>query len=502
MKTLQALLTSIPYSWNGSGNLSNQISGVQSDSRKVKAGDLFVAVTGLNQDGHHFIGDALKRGARAIVLEHFDSQLDPSVLQIAVSNTRSALPLLVAASYDFPQKKIKCIGITGTNGKTTTAFLIQHFLNSVSKSGLISSIYYDDGNQKYPAENTTPIPETLFHLLAEMVKNGTSYCVMEVSSHALDQNRTLGLDFSSAIFTNLTQDHLDYHHDFETYFQAKRKLFSGTHHPKHSIINGDDAYGRRLFLELEKKADVSLYGINEPAGFRAQNIKMELNGTRFDLIHGDKVIPITTQLILKHNIYNLLASLTTLYKEGFELSSLISSLSQFQSVPGRMERINEGQNFYLFVDYAHTPDGLFNVLSSVQNLKKNRLISVFGCGGDRDRTKRPLMGEIANRLSDIVILTTDNPRTEKPEEILSEIKAGIKEVKAEIIVCQDRQAAIAQAIEIAQPNDLVFIFGKGHEDYQIIGREKFPFSDQNVARQYLRNQCLHSKKSQPLSAAN
>ena len=499
MKTLKELLNGISYSWNGGGELSAKISGVQSDSRKIKAGELFVAVTGLSQDGHQFTGEALKKGARAVVLEHVDSSLDSSIPQIIVSSARVALPVLVASSYDFPQKKMKCIGVTGTNGKTTTTFLIQYLLNCVSKSGLIGTVHYDDSVTKYSADNTTPSPELLFGLLAKMVQNGAAYCVMEVSSHALDQNRTAGLDFSSAVFTNLTQDHLDYHHDFETYFAAKKKLFSTN--PQHSMINGDDSYGKRLLREL-KAGDISSYGIEAGVDFRAERIQMSLGDLKFILTYGPNKIPIQANLTLKHNIYNILAALSTLSKEGFDLRALTPHLGCFQGVAGRMERIDEGQNFFVFVDYAHTPDGLFNVLSSLQELEKNRVISVFGCGGDRDRTKRPLMGEIANRFSDVVILTTDNPRTEKPEDILAEIKAGIKQAKANVIVCQDREEAIRQAIEMAQPKDLVFIFGKGHENYQVIGRTKIPFSDQDIVRNYLRKTCLRLEKSQPLPAGN
>ena len=486
MKSLKELLNGIPHSWDGSGDLSTRISGVQSDSRKIRPGDLFVAVTGFNQDGHEYIGEALKNGARAVVLERVNLQIDSALPQILVANTRSALPLLVASSYDYPQNKIKCIGVTGTNGKTTTTFLIQYLLNCVSKAGLIGSIYYDDARIKYAADNTTPIPEVLFDLLSKMVYSGASYCIMEVSSHALDQRRTAGLNFSSAVFTNLTQDHLDYHHDFETYFAAKRKLFAGENNPKHSLVNGDDEYGKRLYSELNGRSDIVLYGINGPADFKASNIKMDLSSLYFDLTYGKKVISINAPLTLKHNIYNILAALSTLSKEGFNLESLASYLTKFEGVSGRMERIDEGQDFYVFVDYAHTPDGLFNVLSSLEALQKNKVISVFGCGGDRDKGKRPLMGEIAGRFSDVVILTTDNSRSEKPEDIISQIRAGIKHSKADILVCSDREAAISEAINIAQPKDLVFIFGKGHENYQVLGRQKIPFSDQDTARKYLR----------------
>ncbi len=489
MKTLHELLAHIPCSWNGKGKLTVQIDHVQSDSRKVKPGDLFVAVSGFHMDGHKFIKEAIQRGAKAIVAEHFDPSVnDLGIPQFGVSNSRAVLSRLVACSYDFPAVKLKCIGVTGTNGKTTTAFLTHHLLNSVSRSGLVGSIYYDDGSTQRPAENTTPVPEALNETLTRMVANGLSYCVMEVSSHALDQDRTQDLQFSSAVFTNLTQDHLDYHHNFEAYYQAKRKLFFSEPMPEHSLINGDDSYGARLLKELHLNSGVVSYGANNSRDYLARKIQPSLSNLSFELVHGGKSLQVTAPLILRHNVYNILAALSTVSEEGFPLKDLISALAHFSGVPGRMERIDEGQDFQVFVDYAHTPDGLYNVLSSLGGISKNRVISVFGCGGDRDREKRPMMGEIASRFSDIVILTSDNPRSEVPEDILEEIRRGINgnQKKAELLVKIDRKEAIRQAIELAETDDLVFIFGKGHEDYQIVGKEKIPFSDQKVARHWLR----------------
>lgn len=489
MKTLRELLEGIPCSWNGKGELSAKIGQVQSDSRKVQPGDLFVAISGFHDDGYRFIGDAIQKGAKAIVAERLDRLAsDLGIPQFSVSDPRAVLSQLVACAYDFPARKLTCIGVTGTNGKTTTTFLIQHLLNAVSRSGLIGSIYYDDGKTKQPAGNTTPVPEVLNETLARMVQNGLSYCVMEVSSHALDQNRTRGIQFSSAVFTNLTQDHLDYHQDYETYYQAKRKLFFGDFFPQHSITNLDDSYGTRLWKELSGREGVISYGERGSRDYLAERIQLSLNGTSFNLIQNGKNFPVTAPLVLRHNVYNTLAALSTVSEEGFSLNELISELSAFDGVPGRLERIDEGQDFQVFVDYAHTPDGLLSVLSSLEGLSKNRVISVFGCGGDRDRSKRPMMGKIASCFSDIVVLTSDNPRSEKPEVILEEIKRGINgnQKKAKLIVRPDRKEAIHQAIELAEPGDFVFIFGKGHEDYQIIGKEKIPFSDQNIVRQRLR----------------
>ena len=505
MKVLRQLLEGISCSWNGKGELTTPIAAVRSDSRKVKLGDLFVAIPGFNVDGYQFIADAIQRGAKAVVAERFDRIVgERGIPQFVVSDSRTALACLVASAYDFPARKLKLIGITGTNGKTTTSFLIQYLLNAKSHAGLIGSIWYDDGKTKMAADNTTPPAEVLQETLAKMVNHGMSYCVMEVSSHALDQSRTSDLLFSSAVFTNLTQDHLDYHHDFEAYYKAKRRLFLCEAPPRHSIINCDDSYGARLWKEFQNQDTAVSYGVRAPYHYLARQIKIKWDGLVFELLCRNKSWQVRTPLTLGHNVYNALAALSAVSEEGFPIEDLLLSLSQFPGVPGRMERIDEGQDFYVFVDYAHTPDGLFNVLSSVSELPKNRVISVFGCGGDRDRGKRSIMGEIANRFSDLVILTSDNPRSEDPEDILSEIKKGINPSsgKAKLLVVPDREEAIRQAIETAESGDVVFIFGKGHETYQILGKQKVPFSDQSVVRHWLKIRCSTSAKSQKLAVEN
>lgn len=505
MKILRQLFQGILYRWNGKGRLDIPIHRVRSDSRDVRSGDLFVAISGIHLDGHQFIRDAIKQGARAIVSELFDPSVSElGIPQLVVSNSREILSSLVSASYDFPERKLNLIGITGTNGKTTTAFLIQYLLNRISRSGLIGTICYDDGKTKQPAKNTSPAPEVLWESFSRMVSNGLSYCVMEVSSHALVQNRTRGLQFSSAVFTNLTQDHLDYHPDLESYYQAKRKLFFGTSVSKHLIINGDDSYGMKLAQELRGQKGLTLYGLQKDRDYSAQKVKPRLDGLDFELSFQNQSIEVRTPLLLRHNVYNLLAALTTLSEEGYSIGDLISHLQAFPGVCGRMERIDEGQDFYVFVDYAHTPDGLFNVLSSFKELAPNRIISVFGCGGDRDRTKRPIMGEIASRFSDAVILTSDNPRSERPEDILNEIKKGIHADKKSlgVQVIPDRNEAIRQAIQMARAGDLVIIFGKGHEDYQVFGERKIPFRDQEVARHWLKEKCSRLEKSQKLVMEN
>ena len=492
------MLEGIACSWNGKGGLDALIRSVRSDSRKVQPGDLFVAVPGSHVDGHRFIEQALQSGAKAIVSERFDRKVQESGLpQFVVSDSRLALSRLTASSYDFPAEKLNLIGITGTNGKSTTAFLIQHLLNQASKAGLIGTILCDDGNSKEQADYMTPGPEFLNEMMARMVANGLRYCVMEVSSHALDQERVRELAFSSVVFTNLTQDHLDYHGNFELYYQAKRKLFFGPEAPRHSIINEDDPYGVRLKRELGTLKSAVSYGL-EKGDFVGHVTKVDWTGVEFKLKHGANRWVVSAPLLLQHNVYNLTAALVTLHQEGFNLTEMIPSLLHFPGVSGRMERIDEGQNFRVFVDYAHTPDGLLNVLRAVGTLPKRRVITVFGCGGDRDRTKRPVMGEIAGRESDLAILTSDNPRTEDPELILDEVETGFRSTssRAELIREPDRKEAIRRAIELAQEGDVLLIFGKGHEDYQILGTKRLPFSDQEVVRHWLKEKCLRSGKSQ------
>ncbi|MBI1977714.1 MAG: UDP-N-acetylmuramoyl-L-alanyl-D-glutamate--2,6-diaminopimelate ligase, partial [Candidatus Omnitrophica bacterium] len=373
----------------------------------------------------------------------------------------------------------------------------------VNRSGLIGTIYYDDGVRKQAAENTTPGPEVLQALFSQMVENKASYCVMEVSSHALDQNRVEGIDFSSVVFTNLTQDHLDYHKNYEDYYQAKRKLFFGTNPPGHSVINGDDSYGTRLAGELKGRSQVATYGVSQTCSYRIREIQLFSDRVKFELLGKGKAIEVSAPLILRHNVYNVASALVTLAEEGFDLKELVLHLTSFPGVPGRLEQIDEGQDFSLFVDYAHTPDGLYNVLSSLEGLPKNRVVSVFGCGGDRDRAKRPIMAEIATRYSDVVILTSDNPRSEIPEAILEEIELGVEGSKrTKVVTLVDREEAIRYAIHVAQRGDLVFIFGKGHEHYQIFGKEKRPFSDQEVTRYWLKQRCLPSTKSHKLAVEN
>ncbi len=485
MKLLGEFLQDIRYQWNGRGSLFVPVHRVVSDSRIVQKGDIFVALKGPLADGHDFIPHAASRGAAAIIAE---TKLNPSTnLQdtafLQVEDSHFAFSRLLTRLHGLEARPIQLIGVTGTNGKTTITYLIRFLLNQLSACGLIGTVRYEWANKSIESKNTTPGLGQLIPLLSDMVQDGMKYCVAEISSHGLDQNRLAGLDFTAAVFTNLTQDHLDYHRTLENYYLAKRKLFVSKPAPKFSAVNLDDEYGRRLLSELGKRA-VS-FGFDAGATYRAQNEKVTLEGSEFDLIYRGGTHRVKTNLPLRHNIYNVLAALSILSELDFALEQLIPLLPKFPGVPGRMERADAKGGALVFVDYAHTPDAVFNVLSSARPLVGGKIITVLGCGGNRDKGKRPLMGRIAGEGSDIAIVTSDNPRNEEPQSILDAIRPGIAEGRqAEFIL--DRKKAIERAIELAGPKDVVLILGKGHEKYQIVGDQTLPFDDVEVAQECLR----------------
>lgn len=489
MKTLRSFLQGIQYEWNQKGSLDQSIRSVSCDSRSVRKGDLFVALKGPQLDGHQFIHTAISSGAEAIVIENEKKdywQLPVPVF--LVKDSHQAFGELLLRQHDFDPRSIRLIGITGTNGKTTTAYLLQFLLNHLTKgrSGLIGTVQYQWGTKSVKANNTTPGQSVLIPILSEMLKDGMAYCVSEVSSHALDQKRTDGIYFETAIFTNLTQDHLDYHKTFEHYFEAKRKLFFNAKSPKIQIVNADDFYGAQLASDLGSCAVT--YGIQSGI-YRAQNLKESLSETEFDLVvRGKKMGRIQTKLPFRHNIYNLLAAMAALCENGFLFSDIISLIPQFTGVPGRMQRVGDGQLLHVFVDYAHTPDAFQNIFAGVKELAaEKRIISVFGCGGNRDRAKRPLMGALAAKYSDLIFITDDNPRNEDPSEIVADIKKGIPPAAhAKVKVIHDREEAITRAIHGACSDDIVLILGKGHEKEQEIRGEKLAFDDVEIAQKCLK----------------
>lgn len=463
-----------------------KFTGVTSDSRQVKAGTLFVAVAGLSQDGHTFAAQAVAHGASAVVGEH---SLSLDVPYVQVADSRAALADLASAFYGDPSLQMKMAAVTGTSGKTTTTFILESILQAAGgKVGVIGTVNFRFGKKIYPSTHTTPGPVELQKLLAEMKADGCTHVVMEVSSHALKQHRVRGIAFDTMGFSNLTPEHLDFHPDMEDYFRSKARLFTDFFESAvqagkkpYRVINADDRYGLKLIGELGASAQNSTqaYAIGKT------ELKYSLTGIsgRVGNVH------VQSSLMGQFNVSNLLCAIGMAQGLGVPAQAIEDGIKRLPAVPGRLERVPNAKGIYVFVDYAHKSDALEKVLKNLQGLKAQdrKIITVFGCGGDRDRIKRPVMGRISVELSDEVIVTSDNPRTEDPQAIISEIVAGIEEFRkahtprAPYQVEADRKKAIEKAIRIARPGDLVLIAGKGHEDYQIIGTQKVHFDDREVA---------------------
>jgi UDP-N-acetylmuramoyl-L-alanyl-D-glutamate--2,6-diaminopimelate ligase len=467
------------------------------DSRKAKPGSLFVAVRGFHSDGHQFIQDAVQQGAAAVIAESWKGpQTDTPV--ILVPDSRVALARLADAFYGHPSRRLKLIGITGTNGKTTTSYLVKSIIEAAGHvSGLIGTIDYRIGDRVYPAPNTTPESLDLQRLLAEMVERGAGYCVMEVSSHALALRRTEECAFEAAAFTNLTQDHLDFHGDMDSYFHAKLALFTGLSSKASAVINLDDARASEIIRAT--KAKVITAGLSERADVRPSgDIGHEITGLSFPVVTPSGTLKAKSPLMGRHNIYNILSAIGIGTALGFTLDNIALGIKNMKAVPGRMEKVDEGQSFSVLVDYAHTEDALVRLLEAVREVAPKRVITLFGCGGDRDRTKRPKMGRAALIGSDIVVVTSDNPRSEDPSAIIREVEAGMAEAgvrmsstdtyreaakgKKSYFVIPDRGEAVETVVRMALPGDVVVLAGKGHEDYQIIGDTKIHFDDREAAR--------------------
>jgi UDP-N-acetylmuramoyl-L-alanyl-D-glutamate--2,6-diaminopimelate ligase len=485
---LKTLVAAIPVR-QVIGPLDRNVESIAYDSRRVQRNGLFVALRGEKTDGHEFIGQALEKGATAIVAER--EEKNSRATCIVVENTRTALADLAATFYGHPARKLKLAGVTGTNGKTTTTFLIKHICEKAGlRCGLIGTVRYEIGERVLPATRTTPESLDLQELFAQIVNAGCKAAAMEVSSHALAQDRTLGLEWDAAVFTNLTQDHLDFHGTMENYFESKMKLFTGLAQQEKkkkavAVVNIDDRYGQQLLNKIDKKIPVITYGMGVRADFRASNYRMEFGGTSYQLDARGKSYLVRVPLIGRFNVANSLAALATANALGVSVREAVLSLGKSPQVPGRLEAVPAKRQFQVFVDYAHTPDALFNVLKTLRELEPRRVIVVFGCGGDRDRQKRPLMGGVVDQNADYAIITSDNPRKEDPDAIIAEVEKGFRANHYEKI--PDRTAAITRAIELAQPRDVVLIAGKGHENYQEFADHTVPFDDITVARRALEN---------------
>lgn len=473
-----------------SGKLKKPLSLLTDDSRRVIPGCCYVAVKGTQFDGHSAIAGAISAGAAAIVAETpcTEEAAQAGICWVQVPDSHQANGMLMSAWNDFPAQQLVVLGVTGTNGKTTISYLTNAIFRAVwQRAGLIGTILYDNGAERKPSHNTTPGCAELQQMLAEMVKNGCRAVAMEVSSHALHQHRTTGTDFRVGIFTNLTQDHLDYHGTMEDYYQAKKQLFNRMAANKAvksvAVINIDDAYGRRLAEEMRPLMKVRTFGMAKDADFRAEPKIVSLKGSQYELIYNNKSYLVRTPLIGEFNVSNSLAALAGAVAAGVNIRDAIACLAQSPQVPGRMELVSSVNNVQCFVDYAHTPDAVENVCRTMKQLcRQGRVFTVFGCGGDRDRTKRPLMGEAAARYSDVCIVTSDNPRSENPETIIDEILPGIPRDKQHRIT--DRAEAIRAALQLARPGDCILIAGKGHENYQIFAEETVSFSDAAVVQKY------------------
>jgi UDP-N-acetylmuramoyl-L-alanyl-D-glutamate--2,6-diaminopimelate ligase len=454
-----------------------EIAGLAYDNRAVVPGALFFCVHGFTRDGHEFAPDAIARGAVALVVER---HLGLGVPEVLVPSVRAAMAPAAAAFYGDPTAELQTVGVTGTNGKTTTAFLVQALLEAGGRqTGLLGTVKSVIGGSVRPVERTTPEAIELQHTFREMLEAGDVACAMEVSSHALELHRADAIHFAAAIFTNLTQDHLDFHGTMERYYAAKRRLFERGR-AAHALINVDDPYGARLAGEVPGAVT---FGVDRPAQWRAHDVHTDLAGSHFIASGPEGAVPLRSPLRGRFNVYNVLGALAAVHALGLPLDVAAAAIETAGHVPGRFEPVDAGQDFAVLVDYAHTPDSLENVLRAARGLTDGRLHVVFGCGGDRDRGKRPMMGEIARRLADRVIVTSDNPRSEDPEEIIRQVLEGSgHDVEHNV----DRRAAINQAIADAAAGDVVVIAGKGHEQGQEFERgRKIPFDDVTVAREAL-----------------
>ncbi|WP_125152214.1 UDP-N-acetylmuramoyl-L-alanyl-D-glutamate--2,6-diaminopimelate ligase [Clostridium rectalis] len=476
---LKEVLKNVDYELlNGEENI--EICDMHYDSRKIKNGDLFFAIQGYSTDGHKYIKAAWDKGAIAVICDK-ELEFMPECTVIKVKDSRKVMAVCSSNFYKNPKDKLKIIGVTGTNGKTTSTFMIKSILEEAGyKVGLLGTITNYIGSKKINSDRTTPESLEIHKLFKEMVESKIDYCVMEVSSHSLYLDRVYGINFSEAIFTNLTQDHLDFHKTFENYYNSKLILFKNS---KNSIINIDDKYGNRVIKDCANKKYT--YSIDNKSDFQAYDIEMHSRGVEFTVKFADKEVRFNLNIPGRYNIMNALGSALACLNEGIGIDKVKKGLEDMVGVPGRCEIVTKSYKlgYEVIVDYAHTPDGLENILRTAREFTKGRLISVFGCGGDRDKTKRPIMGQLGSILSDIAIITSDNPRTEEPLDIIEDIKSGIK--KDNYMLVENRRDAIKKAMEIAQKDDVIVVAGKGHEDYQILKDKTIHFDEREIIEEII-----------------
>ena len=466
------------------GPADREIAALAYDSRRMKKDGLFFALRGENTDGAAFVEQAISLGAVAVVGEK--AWQDSRATMVAVENPRAAMADIAAAYYQYPANHLKIAGITGTNGKTTVTFLLKHILQKASlRCGLLGTVRYEIGDRHLPAPRTTPESLDLQELLFQIRSAGCNTAVMEVASHAIAQDRVRGVEFNVAVFTNLTRDHLDFHKTMDNYFETKCRLFTGlaaqSKKKGAAVVNIDDGYGARLMERIPGETETLTYGMGARADFRASAMKIDFSGTSYQLDARGKSYLVRLPLIGRFNVYNSLAAIATASALGVGIRPAVQAIASAPHVPGRLQEVPVKRQFKVFVDYAHTDDALLNVIKTLRELSPNRLIVVFGCGGSRDRSKRPLMGSVVDRFADYAVVTSDNPRKEEPLAIIGEIKAGFAGKNYEVKV--DRRDAIFHAISLARPRDIVLIAGKGHETYQEFADHTVPFDDADIATQ-------------------
>jgi UDP-N-acetylmuramoyl-L-alanyl-D-glutamate--2,6-diaminopimelate ligase len=478
------------------GSLVRPISGLVMDSRRVVPGNLFFALPGLRADGASFLDEAVSRGASAIVTQRMPAHPPGKVTFIQVADARAMLARVAQRYYRHPDREMTVIGVTGTNGKTTVTHLIRHFLNENERVGLLGTISYDLGARTVPSFRTTPESLDIFGMLSQMRDAGCRNAVMEVSSHGIAQQRVLGLQFGAAVFTNLTRDHLDFHKTFDEYFDVKSRLFTGGVGPvpKVAVVNLDDPFGERLAARIASEAPQArlvTFGENPRALVRAEDVNLRFRDSSFRLAWPGGHIQVDSPLVGRYNVSNVLAAMATAWGLGREPSSFVPRLVDFKGVPGRMERIEEGQPFNVLVDYAHTDDALRNALGMLRAITPGRLLVVFGCGGNRDRTKRPRMVQAVQEYADLAFATADNPRGEPLERIFEDMRGGVTD-PGKISWVNDRRRAISLALDEAKAGDSLLIAGKGHEGYQEFADTVIPFDDRQVVRELIGIKALRS----------
>lgn len=466
------------------GNLDTDIKGITIDSRKTAEGIMFVAMVGMSADGHKFIPSAYDNGCRAVLTEREVEGLPLDMTVFRVKSARTALAIMAANFYSSPSKEMSMIGVTGTNGKTSTTYFMESVLNYVKrKTAVIGTVEIRIGGEKRDidfATSTTPDTLELNQMLRIMADEKVEDVIMEVSSHGLELQKVDGIDFEVGIFTNLTQDHLDFHKTMENYCKAKAKLFKMC---KHGIVNADDKWSSMIIENAD--CDIITYGIDSECDLKAKNIEYKMDRVDFTVCINGEDTNFELKVPGRFSVYNALGVIGAALAMGISVNDIKEGINNIKGVPGRIQNVPNDKGFNVIVDYAHTPDGLENILNSVREFTKNKIITVFGCGGDRDRTKRPIMGEIVAKLSDVAIVTSDNPRSEEPSEILKEIEVGVKPVTDDYIMIVDRKEAIYKAVAMAKAGDSIIIAGKGHENYQILKDKTIHFDDVEVAREAL-----------------